>query len=83
MNSIEGYVERLAKRENEELDTLSEWIKSIRGMLKSRIRNIKSKERTIYPSEFSKPEVKNELEILHDEFVLVPADKASNNIVFV
>jgi hypothetical protein len=27
--------------------------------------------------------VKNELEILHDEFVLVPADKASNNIVFV
>jgi hypothetical protein len=39
--------------------------------------------RTIYPSVFKKPEVVNELRRLHDNFVLVPADKASNNIVFV
>jgi hypothetical protein len=83
MNSVEDYAKRWAKRENEELDTLSEWVKSIRGMLKSRIRNIKFKVRTIYLSVFSKPEVRNELERLHEEFVLVPADKASNNIVFV
>ena len=38
---------------------------------------------TIYPSVFSKPEVRNELERLHEKFVLVPADKACNNIVFV
>jgi hypothetical protein len=30
---------------------------------------------------FSKPEVINELERLHEECVLVPADKACNNIV--
>jgi hypothetical protein len=42
-----------------------------------------SKVRTIYPSVFSTPEVSNELERLHEEFVLVPADKACNNIVFV
>jgi hypothetical protein len=29
------------------------------------------------------PEVKNELERLHEEFALVTADKACNNIVFV
>jgi hypothetical protein len=73
----------LAKRENEELETLSEWVKSVKGILKSRIRNIKTKVRTIYPSVFSKPEVRSELERLHEEFVLVPADKACNNIVFV
>jgi hypothetical protein len=62
---------------------LSEWVISVRGILKSRIRIIKTKVRTIYPSVFSKPEVRNELERLHEEFVLVPADKACKNIVLV
>jgi hypothetical protein len=39
--------------------------------------------RTIYPSVFKNTEVVNELRRLHDNFVLVPADEASNNIVFV
>ena len=39
--------------------------------------------KTIYPSVFNKPEVKKELDRLHDQYVLVPADKAGNNIVFV
>jgi hypothetical protein len=38
---------------------------------------------TIYPSVFKKPELVNELRRLHANFVLVPADKASNNIVFI
>lgn len=37
----------------------------------------------IYPSIFHNLEVKNELDRLHDQFVLVPADMAGNNIVFV
>ena len=32
---------------------------------------------------FCKPEVINELDRLHQEYVLVPTDKACNNIVFV
>jgi hypothetical protein len=39
--------------------------------------------RTIYPSVFKNTEVVDELRRLHDNFVLVPADKASNNIAFV
>jgi hypothetical protein len=74
---------RWAKHENKELHTLSAWVKSIRGILKSRIRNIRTKVRTTYPSVFSKPELINALERLHEEFVLVPADKACDNIVFV
>ena len=83
MNSVEDYARRWVKYEKEELDTLSEWIKSIRRILKSRIRHIRRKVRTIYPSVFRKPEVINELDRLHEEYVLVPADKACNNIVFV
>jgi hypothetical protein len=42
-----------AKRGKEELDTLTEWVKNIRGMLKSQIRNIKTKICVIYPSVFT------------------------------
>jgi hypothetical protein len=38
---------------------------------------------SIYPSAFNKPEVIKELNRLHEEYALVPADKACNNIVFV
>jgi hypothetical protein len=40
------------------------------------IRNIKSKVCTIYPSVFRTPEVKNDFERFHEEFVLVLSDKA-------
>jgi hypothetical protein len=50
MNAVEDYARRWIKRGNEELDTLSEWVKIIRRI----IRNITPK--VIYPSLFSKPE---------------------------
>jgi hypothetical protein len=33
MNAVEENAKRWAKRENEELDSLSEWVKSVRGIL--------------------------------------------------
>ena len=83
MDSVKEYARRWTKSEGEELDTLSEWIKNIQKLLKSRIHHLSGKMRTIYPSVFKNTEVVNELSRLHDNFVLVPADKASNNIVFV
>jgi hypothetical protein len=82
MDSVEEYARRWTKSEGEELDTLSEWIKSMRKWLKSCIHHLSSKMHAIYPSVFKKPEVVNELRRLFYNFVLVPADKASNNIVF-
>jgi hypothetical protein len=61
MDSVEEYARRWTKSEGEEIDTLSEWIKSIRKLLKSRIHHLSGKMRTIYPSVFEKPEVVNEL----------------------
>jgi hypothetical protein len=54
MNAVEDYAKRWAKLENEKLDTLSEWVKSIRVILKSRITNIKTKVCTIYSSKRQK-----------------------------
>jgi hypothetical protein len=83
MDSVGEYARRWTESEGEELGTFSEWIKRIRKLLKSRIHHLLGKMRTIYPSVFKNTEVINELRRLHDNFVLVPADKASNNIVFV
>jgi hypothetical protein len=62
--STTDYVEEYAKcwekkSEGEELDTLSESIKSIRKLFKFRIHYSSGKMRTIYPSVFKKSEVKN------------------------
>jgi hypothetical protein len=47
------------------------------------IHHLSGKMSTIYPSVFTRPEVVNQLRRLYDNFVLVPADNASNNFVFV
>jgi hypothetical protein len=83
MDTVEVYARRWAKSEGEELDTLSELIKSIRKLLKSRIHHLLGKMCTIYPFVFKKPAVVYELRRLHDNFVLVSADKASNDIVLI
>jgi hypothetical protein len=70
-------VQNLTKSEGEELDTLSEWIKNIRKLLKFCIHHLSGKMRTVYLSVFKNAEAVNELRGLHDNFVLVPADKAS------
>ena len=66
-----------------EVDTLSEWIKSIANVLKRRFRRIKHSVNTIHESIFSDTYVVRELSRLHETFVIVPADKASNNYTFV
>ena len=72
-----------AKKEDVELDTLSEWIKSIGEVVKRRIRRLKHSVNTRSESIFRDPDVVRELSRLHENFVIVPADKASNNYTFV
>ena len=71
------------KKEDVELDTLSEWIKSIGDVVKLRIRRLKHSVNTRSESIFRDPDVVHELSRLHENFVIVPADKASNNDTFV
>ena len=77
------YAWQWAKKEDVELDTLSEWIKSIGEVVKRRIRRLKHSVNTRSESIFRDPDVVLELSRLHENFVIVPADKASNNYTFV
>ena len=83
MDSVEDYARRWARQEEVELDSLSEWIKSIRHLLKRRMymagRSINNKPKSV----FSDTDVTEHLADLHNRYVIVPADKASNNVVFV
>ena len=83
MDACEEYARRWAKKEDVEVDTLSEWIKSIADVLKRRIRRLRHSVNTRHESIFSDPDVVRELSRLHENFVIVPADKASNNYTFV
>ena len=83
MDACEEYARRWAKKEDVEVDTLSEWVKSIADVLKRRIRRLKRSVNSRHESIFCDPEVVRELSRLHENFVIVPADKASNNYTFV
>ena len=80
MDACEEYVRRLAKKEDAEVDTLSQCIKSITDDLKRKIRRLKYSVNIRHESIFSDPDVVRELSRLHENFVIVPADKSSNNI---
>ena len=66
-----------------EVDTLSEWIKSIADVLNRRIGRLKHSVNTRDDSIFGDPDVVRELFRLYENFVIVPVDKASINYTFV
>ena len=71
------------KEENAEVDILSEWIKCVADVIKRWIRRLKHPVNTRHEPIFSDPDVVRELSRLDENFVIVPADKASNNYTFV
>ena len=79
IDACEAYARQWAKKEDVEIDTLSEWIKSIGEVVKRRIRRLKNSVNTRSESIFRDPDVVRELSRLHENVVIVPADKASNN----
>ena len=82
-NSIDPYAEQWSKREQVDLKYLSEWKDQIKELVVERISNLKEKIRSPKQKILSDPDVKDTLRRLHDEFVLVPADKAANNVIVV
>ena len=83
MDTVEQYARDWAKQEEVDVDCLSEWVKSIRRLLQRRIYMVSRSVNTKPKSIFEDTDVKRHLADLHEQYVLVPADKASNNVVFV
>jgi len=66
-----------------ELDTLSDWVTSIMSLFRKRIFNLSRSMSSKVRSIFNDKGVVENLTDYHIKYVVVPADKASNNIVFV
>jgi hypothetical protein len=62
---------------------LSDWVRTIRSPVQGRIHKLKNCVNSRPKSVFKDQEAVKCLSSLHDKYVIVPADKASNNIVFV
>ena len=66
MDACKAYARRWAKKEDIELETLSEWIKSIVYVLKRRIQRLKHSVTTIHESIFIDPDVVAERSRLYE-----------------
>ena len=83
MDACDAYARQWAKKEDVELDSRSEWIKLIGKVVKRRIRRLKHSVNNRSESIFRDPYDARELSRLIENFVIVPAYKASNNDTFV
>ena len=80
---IDLYAEQWAKREQVDLKYLSEWKDQIKELVVEHISSLKEKIRSPKQKILSDPGGKDTLRRLHDDFVLVPADKAAKNVTVV
>ena len=83
MDAVESYARSWARTEGVDHNILSEWTKTVRNLVKRRVYILRNSMATRYRSVFNDKDVSATLSDIHDTFVVVPADKASNNVVFV
>ena len=79
---VDDYTRKWIKREQQEVDTITEWVKAVWLLIQIRIEKLGSMS-TKTTSVFKDPEVVETLSTMHDNYVVVPADKAINNIILV
>ena len=84
MDAVEDYARKWNKREQDtEIDSLSEWVKAVRSLIQLRIKKLRRSMNANATSIFNNRDVAETLASIHNEYVVVPADKAPNNIVFI
>ena len=80
MESVEEYARRWAKKEDVEVDTLSEWVQSVMSLVNRRVSVLSRTMSRRHESMFDDQDVAAELAEIHEKFVVVPADKASKTL---
>ena len=83
LDSTDLYAEQWFKRGQVDLKYLSEWKDQIKELVVECISGMKEKIRLPKQNIVNDPDVKDTLRRLHYDFVLVPADKAANNVIIV
>ena len=86
-NLINSYIDNWIKLENKNFPNnnydsslLLDWKNQVFRFIDNRIEKGKRKLKKVYSFDFS--QVSNELERLHSIYVMTPADKAANNVIF-
>jgi hypothetical protein len=84
LESIDSYIKQWSKREGALQLALREWKDAFLDILDTRIKNFISNPHLVHePKVYKVNHIKRKLEIIHKQYVLAPADKAANNIIFV
>ena len=83
LESIDLYAKNWSKREQVELKYFSEWKDQLTELVADRISNLKGHFKSPKCNVFDQPDVKDTLHKLHANYVLVPANKAANNVMIV
>ena len=81
--SIDLYAVRWAKQEQDNLKSLSKWKETLKKLVTDRISSLKGKFKRPNQKILNDPGVTDCLHKLDEDFVLVPADKAANNIIVI
>ena len=72
-----------SKKEQVDLKYLSKWKDHLKELVTDRISNLKGHFKSPKCKVLDQPDVKDTLHKLHANYVLVPADKAANNVIIV
>ena len=83
LESIDLYAKNWSKREQVELKYLSESKDQLKELVADRISNLKGHFKSPKCKVLDQLDVKDTLHKLHANYVLVPADKAANNVIIV
>ena len=83
LDSIDLYAKNWPKREQVDLRYLSEWKDHLKELVTGRISNLKGHFKSPKCKVLDQPDVKDTLHKLQTNYVLVPADKAANNVKIV
>ena len=81
--SIDLFTKHWSKREQVDLEYLSEWKDHLKELVGERISNLKGHFKSPKCKVLNQPDVKDTIHKLHTNYVIVPADKAANNVIVV
>ena len=82
--ALQDFSIKWCKREHADLNSLTNWIKSIVKIIDTRIEFYRSNNHLLPPKpKFTLRNLKKTIQEFHSKYVLVPADKASNNVIIV
>lgn len=77
---IDAYIAQISQRLNKPTSFFSDWREALLEKIKIKINSNKYSN---FNNTLSKPSIKNYLASLHEKYVLVPVDKAANNVAVV